>query len=193
MLCQAKKHFSCHLENRVAVALNINLLLPFLDSLSLDRLLWLVPIFLALHNLEEAPSMESWSKRLPVRIHPNVSTRQFGIAVTVLTIAAFVVTYLEINYWHRTTGYLLILGIQAILLFNAFIPHIASTIAFRMYSPGGITAVLLTLPFSAYLFHRAFAENILSWNQFWILLGIAPLATGIFALSSLQLGKFFDK
>jgi hypothetical protein len=166
--------------------------LPFLGSFSFDGLLWLVPIFFMPHNLEEAPSMERWSKRLPLKIHPQVTTRQFGIAVTLLTLGVFLITFLEINYWHRSTGYLLILGIQAILLFNAFVPHILSTIAFRMYSPGVVSAVLLTLPFSYYLFQRAFAENILSWNQFWILLGIAPFATVLFALSSLQLGKLWD-
>ena len=167
----------------------MNPVLQFLDSLSFDRLLWLVPVFLTLHNLEEAPFMESWSKRLPLKIHPNVTTRQFSIAVTFLTIAGFLVTYFEINYWYQTTGYLLILGIQAILLFNAFIPHIAATIGFRMYSPGVITAVLFTIPFSYYLFHRALGENILNWSRFWILVAIAPLATIVFAGSALQLGK----
>lgn len=107
----------------------------FLNSLSFERLLWLVPIFFALHNLEEAPFMEGWSKRLPLKIHPNVTTRQFVIAVTFLTLAGILITFLELRYFHPATGYLVILGIQAILLFNAFIPHIGSTIRFRMYSP----------------------------------------------------------
>ena len=85
------------------------------------------------------------------------------------------------------------LGIQAIMLVNAFIPHIATTIRFRLYSPGVITAVLITLPFSFYLFQRAFKENIMNWTQFWMLLGIAPLAVVIIASLSLQIGKAFDK
>jgi len=155
-------------------------------------LLWLVPIFFALHNLEEAPFMEQWSKRLPLKIHPTVTTRQFGIAVTFLTIAGFLLTYIGVEYLQNSTGYLLVLGIQAILLFNAFVPHIASTVRFRMYSPGVITAIVFTLPFSFYLFHRALAENILSQNEFWILLGIAPFAMVIFAYTSLQIGKALD-
>jgi hypothetical protein len=143
--------------------------------------------------MEEAPFMESWSKRLPLKIHPTVSTRQFFIAVTVLTLAGFLATYFGIKYLANQTGYLIVLGIQAILLFNAFIPHIASTLRFRMYSPGVITATVITLPFSFYLFRRALTENILDWKQFWILLGIAPFAMVIFALLSLQIGKTFDK
>jgi hypothetical protein len=87
----------------------------------------------------------------------------------------------------------MVLGIQAILLFNAFVPHLATTIRFRMYSPGVVTAILITLPFSIYLFRRALHENMLTWNQFWILLGIAPFAMVIFALISLQIGKALDK
>jgi hypothetical protein len=167
--------------------------MPFLDSLSFDRLLWLVPIFFALHNLEEAPFMESWSKRLPLKIHPTVSTRQFAIAVTFLTLAGFLVTYFGVEYLANQTGYLIILGIQAILLFNAFIPHITSTIRFRMYSPGVVTAILITIPFSYYLFRRALSEDIFNWNQFLMLLAIAPFAMVIFAFISLQIGKALDR
>ncbi len=167
--------------------------MPFLDAIPFERLLWLVPIFFALHNLEEAPFMERWSKRLPLKIHPAISTRQFIIAVTFLTLVGFLVTYFGIEYLANRTGYLIVLAIQAILLFNAFVPHIASTVRFRMMSPGVVTATLITLPFSFYLFRRALDENVLNWKQFWILLGIAPFAMVIFALLSLQIGKAFDQ
>lgn len=164
-----------------------------IDTIPFDRLLWLVPVFFALHNLEEAPFMERWSRRLPLKIHPVVTTRQFALAVTFLTLAGFLLTYYALEILGGSTGYILILAIQAILLFNALIPHIAATIRFRMYSPGVITAVLTTLPFSYYLFRRAVTENILTWSQFWILMGLAPFAMVIFAYISLQIGKVFDR
>jgi hypothetical protein len=137
--------------------------------------------------------MERWSKRLPLRIHPTVSTRQFAFAVTFLTLAGFLVTYFGVEVLAKPTGYLLVLAIQAILLFNGFIPHIASTIWFRTYSPGVVTATLITPPFSFSLFHRALSKNMLDWKHFWMLFGIAPFAMVIFALLSLQIGKVFDK
>jgi hypothetical protein len=167
--------------------------MTFLNSIPFDRLLWLVPIFLTIHNIEEAPFMERWYKRLPMKLPLTITTRQFVIAVTFITLAGFVLTYLGVEYLANQTGYLLVLGMQAILLFNAFVPHIATTIRFRMYSPGVITAVLIMLPFSSYLFRRAFAENILSWNHFWILLAISPFAVAIIAFISLQIGKALDK
>jgi len=167
--------------------------MTFLNSIPFDRLLWLVPVILTIHNIEEAPFMEGWSKRLPLKIHPTVTTRQFVIAVTFLTIAGFLLTYFGVEYLADETGYLMVLGIQAILLFNTFVPHIAMTIRFRLYSPGVITAILFTLPFSFYLFQRALKENIITWDQFWVLLGIAPFAMVILALVSLQIGKALDK
>jgi hypothetical protein len=142
-----------------------------------------------LHNMEEAPFMESWSKRLPVKVHPPVSTRQFVVAVTFLTLAGFLLTYASLEWLSSPLGYLVILGMQAILFVNAFVPHLATTIRFRMYSPGLVTAILIIIPFSAYLFQRAFAERFLNWGQFWLLLGIAPFAMAVLAYVSLQIGK----
>jgi hypothetical protein len=188
----APQRYDCHLFMG-RLALNISVLLPFLNSLPFDRLLWLVPIFFALHNLEEAPFMESWSKRIPLKVHPTITTRQFIVAVTSLTAAGFLLTYISLGYLQPTIGYLLVLEMQAILLVNAFLPHIGSTIRFRMYSPGVISAVVITLPFSFYLFRRAFAEGILTSDQFWTLLGIAPIAMVMFAYLALRIGEAFDK
>ena len=137
--------------------------------------------------------MEGWSKRMPAKLPLVITMRQFVIAVTILTLGGFLLTYIALEHLANPTGYWVVLGIQAVMLFNAFIPHIATTIRFRMYSPGVITAILIMLPFSFYLFRRAFAENILNWTQFWILLAIAPFAVVIFAYLSLQTGKTIDK
>ena len=122
-----------------------------------------------------------------------ITAPQFAIAVTFLTVGGFVLTYFGLEYLADQTGYLIVLGIQAVMLFNAFIPHIATTIRFRMYSPGVITAILITLPFSFYLFRRAFDESILNWTQFWAMLGIAPFVVVILAFLSLQIGKALSR
>ena len=104
--------------------------MTLLNSIPFDRVLWLVPIFMTIHNLEEAPFMEDWLRRLPVKIPFSITARQFVIAVTLITVAGFILTYVGLEYLANQTGYWLILGMQAILLFNAFIPHIATTIRF---------------------------------------------------------------
>jgi len=165
--------------------------MAFLDSIPFGRLLWFVPFFFMLHNMEEAPFMENWSKRLPLKVHPIVSTKQFVIAVTFLTLTGFILTFLTVEIWKQPIGYLLVLGIQMALAFNAFVPHIFTTIRFRLYSPGVVSALLITLPFSFYLFRRALTENLLTWNQLWILLGLAPFVMIISALLSLKIGQVF--
>jgi hypothetical protein len=159
------------------------------DTLPFPHLLWLVPIFFTLHNMEEAPFMERWSKRLPLKLPIYYTTKQFLIAVTLITLSGFIFTYYAVEYLHNSMGYLLMCEFQMILFFNAFLPHIGATIRFRMYSPGVVTATLITVPFSLYLFHRALTENILTWNQIWILLIIAPFLMIAFTLGFLQLGK----
>jgi hypothetical protein len=79
------------------------------------------------------------------------------------------------------------------LAFNAFVPHLFSTIRFRIYSPGLATALLITLPFSFYLFRRALIEHWLTWYQFWTLLGLAPFVMVISALLSLKIGQVLAK
>jgi len=158
--------------------------------MSFSRLLWLVPIFFMIHNMEESPFMENWYRRLPIKFVPQVSTKQFAIAVTLLTLGGFLLTFLDVEVFGQAGGYLLVMGIQMTLVFNAFVPHLLSTIRFRLYSPGLVSALLITLPFSFYLFRRALTENLLTLNQFWILLAIAPFAMISFAYISLQAGKF---
>jgi hypothetical protein len=76
---------------------------------------------------------------------------------------------------------------------NAFIPNIEATIRFRTYSPGVMTAILISLRFLFYLYRRALNGGILNWTQFWILIGIAPLVAVIFVFISLQRGTALDK
>jgi hypothetical protein len=166
--------------------------MTLLNTIPFERLLWLVPIVLTIHNLEEAPCMAGWYKRLPMKIPYTITSRQFAIAVSFITVAGFVLTYIGIEYLANWSGYLLVLEIQAILLVNAFIPHIAAAVRFRMYGPGLVSAVLLILPFSFYLFRRAMDENIIDWPQFWMMLAIAPVAMVAIAVISLQVGKVLD-
>jgi hypothetical protein len=164
-----------------------------LDAIPFRVLLWMVPVFFTLHNLEEAPFMERWSKRLPVKNNPTVTTPQFILAVTFLTLVSYFLTYASLAWLPASTGYLIILGMQIILFVNAIVPHLATTIRFRLYSPGVVTAVLITLPYSVYLFQRAFAEGILNWGQFWVMLGLAPFAMIMLTFLSLQIGKIVTK
>lgn len=161
-----------------------------LESFSFTQLLWLVPIFFALHNMEEAPFMADWSKKLPIKIHPVISTRQFVAAVTILTLAGFILTFLGINQIPKPTGYLVILEIQMALAFNAIVPHLFTALRLRKYNPGMVTALLVNVPFSFYLFQQALNAKVIERTQVWYLLALAPFVSIFAIIFSLSIGKW---
>lgn len=162
------------------------------DSLTFQQLLWLVPILFAMHNLEEAPGMARWSRQIPARIHPPVTPRQFAIAVTLLTGLCFVVTFVVTANPQNRLGISILLGFQTAMALNAFIPHLAATVWFRIYAPGVVTGILVNVPFGVYLIRRAFAENQVELNAFIIAAVIAALTMIVLAALSLQMGKWIE-
>ena len=162
------------------------------DSLTFQQLLWLVPISFALHNLEEAPGMARWSHQIPARVHPPVTTRQFAIAVALLSGLCFVVTFVVTANPQNRLGISILLGFQTAMVLNAFIPHLAATVWFRMYTPGVVTGILVNVPFGVYLIRRAFAENQVELNAFVIASVVAALTMIVLAALSLQIGKWIE-
>ena len=94
-----------------------------LDAMPFDHLLWLVPIFFTLHNMEEAPFMERWSKRLPLKLPMSYTTRQFVIAVTLTTLFGVLLAFYSIEYLKNQTGYLLMLQFQMVMDQDAVVTH----------------------------------------------------------------------
>lgn len=136
--------------------------------------------------------MEKWAKRLPLRIRLIESRRQFVTAVTILTLVSFLLTYFGLNLMSQHAGHLLILAMLMTMTFNVFFPHLLVMLRFRMYNPGLLTAFFLILPFSVYVFQRALNENLLAWNEFWLLLALSPVIMIASIFISLKLGKLLS-
>lgn len=160
-----------------------------MSSLTFIQLLWLVPLFFAIHNVEEVPFMAKWTEKLDSPIHPKVTTRQFAIAVTFLTLGSIVITYYGTRNPDGYLGPIAIMAIQAILFVNAIVPHIVMTMKMRLYSPGLITAVLINIPFTIYLFTRAINEHKITPGLIIMLFLAAPFAMAALAWFSLWLGE----
>ncbi len=147
--------------------------------MSFQKLQWLFPIAVTLHNGEEAIWMPGWSARhagqLPM--HPPGAV-EIRTALIILTVAAIAVTYLSVrkgpqSFW----SYLLFGGIVAMLV-NVFVPHVPATLLFRSYTPGVVTAVLINLPVMSYLASRAVREQWVSGGRA-VAFGLGvPLALG---------------
>lgn len=68
------------------------------------------------------------------------------------------------------------------------ITHLFQSILFRKYTPGVITAVFVTLPYTVYLFHRLVEMDILNWELF-----SNSLNVGVLLLPLVILGHLIGK
>ncbi len=133
--------------------------------MSFQRLQWLFPIAVALHNAEEAIWMPGWTARhaaqLPVHPPPAGELR---VALLVLTVLALAVTALSAKKGARSLWAYLTFGYIVAMWVNVLVPHLPATMIFFSYTPGVATAVLINLPVMSYLAVRAMAEE---WVSGW--------------------------
>ena len=123
--------------------------------------------------------MPEWAARHAGRLpmHPP-GAAAIRIALLVLTVAAFFVTYRSARNGKQSVwAYLLFGGIVAMLV-NVFVPHVPATVLFRSYTPGVLTAVLVNLPLMSWLSVRAVREHWVSGGRA-VAYGLAvPVALG---------------
>lgn len=160
--------------------------------MSRKMLLWLVPVFLTLHNLEEALTMPAFIERRNATVSgslPPITYSQFLTALVIITLIPYMVALFWIG--RRWAAYLLV-GLQAVMLINV-LAHSLLALSFGGYTPGLITALLINLPFSLYLLRRAVREGWMSRSALvWIfpigLLIHGPALAGLMLLSGLITG-----
>ncbi|MDB4974448.1 MAG: hypothetical protein JWN48_2789 [Myxococcaceae bacterium] len=126
------------------------------NQIPLRRAIWAFPLALTLHNLEEALTLPDWSKTAGF-LHPPVGRLEFGFAVSLVTLAGYLVTYAA----SRHGGRWLVLAAASwvLLLLNVLFPHLLGALLDHGYSPGVLTAVLLNVPVNTYLLRRALRER----------------------------------
>lgn len=123
------------------------------------QLQWLFPVAVTLHNAEEAISMPRWVSvhRSQLPLHPEIVRIQLGLLF--LTAAAYAVTYLSAQRGKRSVWAYLLFGYIATMLANVLLPHIPATLAFRQYTPGVASAILINFPVMSVLLFRAVREQ----------------------------------
>jgi hypothetical protein len=115
------------------------------------------------HNLEEALFLPAWSKAA-ARFHAPVGAFEFRFAVAALTLAAYACAAMAAA--GSTLGVYLVCGYALAMAANAFVPHLAATVALRRYAPGTATGVLLNLPIGVGLIAAAASEGRIAWPTF---------------------------
>jgi hypothetical protein len=147
--------------------------------------LWLVPLFLALHNTEEALFFPRYLpfvlSRVPAgwqALAAPLTTGQVWIALAIVTAAALAIAWWVDRRPDSRVALWLLLLIQAAMLLNAVWHAAAAVVLFNGYAPGVVTALLINLPFSIYLLRRASRERWLGRGALWALLPGAILLHG---------------
>ncbi len=153
-------------------------------DMDFGNLEWLFPVVIALHNAEEAIWFPAWSLGAG-RWYPPVAPRLVRFGVTVLTVLAFVVTWLSARSGRQTVWTYLAFGYMVAMLANV-IPHIAASVATRSYTPGVVTAVVLNLPLLSLLVILALRNGYVSG---WMAVAYSVAVPGLLLLSILVLFK----
>jgi len=147
------------------------------------KFFWTIPIILSIHNLEEALTMPQWMSAqlptlrstLPFFEHLQFSTTQLYVSLFLVTLLPFLVTYFCLRGERTTKKISTLLILQAIIFWNGLMPHTTGLFVLRMYNPGAMTAILLNIPFSVFLYRRVVREGIVSKSTVHncILIGLA--------------------
>lgn len=133
--------------------------------MSFQKLQWLFPLAVAVHNGEEAIWMPGWDARQAEQLPVDPpSAAVIRLALLVLTGAAFVITYLCAQKGKHSIWAYLLFGSILSMGANVFVPHVPASLIFRAYTPGVVTAVVINLPLMSYLAVLAVRER---WVAGW--------------------------
>ena len=139
-------------------------------------LLWLVPVFVTVHNLEEALFMpaflETRNSSIPVFLRsllPPITYRQFLIALIIVTAMPYLIAWFGNLEGEGSGGAHVLLGLQIVMLYNV-LAHAMMAVLLGGYAPGLVTAVVFNLPISVYLLRRALRERWISRRAIMLLL-----------------------
>lgn len=137
------------------------------------RSLVVIPVLLLLHNTEEALTMPGWMivhlemlrSTLPFFSHLRFSPVQLYTSLTQLSILPVLLSIVCLTGPLTRRKMMTMLLMQSIIFWNALMPHLLGTIVLGMYNPGMVTATILTIPYSVWLWRRVRKENVLEGRE----------------------------
>ena len=126
-------------------------------------LLWVFfPMGITLHNLEEALWLPGWSQQAG-RFHKPVEQSEFLFAVIVVTLLAYLSTFIAVAAPSLWLGRQVFFGFLGAMILNAFVPHLAAALLLRRYAPGLLTGLALLVPINSTILFQAIAAGELLW------------------------------
>ena len=170
--------------------------------------LWLLLISWCLHDLEELfvfmrvdlkndPRIKQLADKnaLAGKMFQNVASSQAEINVALSIMALLMLASTIAGYFDPHGTGMLIYGAMLGGYFLHTFTHIGGSLILRRYTPGVITAILIVLPSSVFLYMTVFSLGLLDWQQAicTALAGIAlfiPLLFGVHSAAALIAKKY---
>lgn len=150
-------------------------------------LLWLVPLFITLHNIEELAGMRAvlpgLAGKLPAWVSQVLPSTWFPPTVHQFALMLLIVTalpYLFVMVGRRRPrgpATMLLAATQTLMLINVA-SHLGSAAILGGYAPGMVTALVFNLPFSLYFFGSGLRQGWLKGGDFAYFVPIALLLHG---------------
>jgi hypothetical protein len=162
--------------------------------------IWLLPLALALHNVEEAATMPAALPGLAARLSPDLRQLAGSLSPGAIWLALALATAvpLAVSVWaDRRPGQpaarWLVLALWATVLLNTAWHGAAALLVFHGYAPGVLSAVLVNLPLSVLALGSGLRGGWVSRPAAWALvpaaLGLHTLGTaGLLGLARLLVG-----
>ena len=146
--------------------------------------LWLIPLALLCHNIEEAIGMWTFLPidpatlpLLPVSLPPTITYGPFLLALIVVTALPFVLLAAHRRERAQQVALFALLALASALLLNV-VWHVGWSFVFQGYTPGVVTAILVLLPAVAHVLWCAWRERWFQERVLWALPIAAVLLHG---------------
>lgn len=124
--------------------------------------LWMIPVAIAIHNVEETMTMGRYADRYDWNIWAGPDgKKRWRLAVTLATALPLGITAAAVGSPIGSCRMRLALALPGVFAFNA-ITHVLQTVRHRDNMPGTATGVLVNIPMAAFIYRRALREGILN-------------------------------
>ena len=132
-----------------------------LRTVPTSRLVWLLPVAFALHELEEW-NIAEWYRRYWTNVDPAiVNQRNSWTWLAFASLFGFLWTLLAVRFRNPKHTFHVLL-IFFIAVFSHCIAHVYWLFSLGAYAPGVVTSILLIIPITAYVTYRAIRDGLVS-------------------------------
>ena len=144
-----------------------------LSEVPIRRLLWLLPLAFALHELEEWNILD-WYRQYWTNVDAELMTqRTVRTHLVWSSVLGFLWTVIATRFKRSTVTLHLVLVYFTVIVFGHTFAHIYWLVDLRAYGPGVVTAVILVIPITVYVFYRAVTEKLVSVGYVGLLVALS--------------------